>query len=803
MLYYKDPKYNFVEFFNPQNGTLIRTNIIKNNVETAIELPFFNKNIDFLSDGQDDTISFASRILYKQNIDYDREWEKCSNFLITALQEDKYILLLDNIQHFDRISLQIIERTIKYLSQTNTTTSVILGVNTDYIYKNSYFDEMFFRLKCTVSNNSELYSLIELNGFETEDAELYIRECLSYRPEEQNFSEIQYDKTIKKIVSHCNKNPFYLQQYLLFLEQEGIIKFSEYTLYYFYDLEKFLNSFQKIPTKIEALIELREQLLLKKLDYKLRVKYTDLVCLLNIVKTLPKDLYYECIGEKSLLIILFDLGFISVYDNNITFAHSYFSMYYKEKYNNDGITLELLNRLVSSVEKLNYKSLFALPFYWSKYKLGIISKNDYSNIAYKLASGNYDCVSNYFCLASLCRIINSAFTELNTDIYLKAYDCLCGKIDESMGIKSSIIHYNLFINIFSENVTYFNKLIEESVTLITNHLIHLINLEEYEICLNTINIILDKTSILSEVDVLKVKYLMNRCKIMIYNRNNQVSEAICDAEECIEILEKPQIPDSFKNRYIYSAKRSIGNTFFYSTQAAERRYEIAESWNDSFNTYKTQNGFNIYNNYSNQPKVAAVAKGLAADMITGSENLGDQKMDFFINSFDKMNMIYYEMQIRLLIAMYKIWKYSVTPYYNDRLSEILKYIDQSIDIAAIYGRKLTTINAFQLKGAAYFLVGNYSWSAENYCIAADMLSNYLSTDKDYDRWDYFWIDMARALKKSKRTVVLGEKGITAKTFEKIREILEMDEQSYLNFEDEYSPYTALSDKNFLINFPKI
>ena len=37
MLYYKDPKYNFVEFFNPQNGTLIRTNIIKKNVETAIE----------------------------------------------------------------------------------------------------------------------------------------------------------------------------------------------------------------------------------------------------------------------------------------------------------------------------------------------------------------------------------------------------------------------------------------------------------------------------------------------------------------------------------------------------------------------------------------------------------------------------------------------------------------------------------------------------------------------------------------------------------------------------------------------
>lgn len=37
MLYYKDPKYNFIEFFNQKNGTLMRTNIIKNGVETEDE----------------------------------------------------------------------------------------------------------------------------------------------------------------------------------------------------------------------------------------------------------------------------------------------------------------------------------------------------------------------------------------------------------------------------------------------------------------------------------------------------------------------------------------------------------------------------------------------------------------------------------------------------------------------------------------------------------------------------------------------------------------------------------------------
>lgn len=37
MLYYIDKKYNFVEFFNTENGTLVRSNIIKNGIETNLE----------------------------------------------------------------------------------------------------------------------------------------------------------------------------------------------------------------------------------------------------------------------------------------------------------------------------------------------------------------------------------------------------------------------------------------------------------------------------------------------------------------------------------------------------------------------------------------------------------------------------------------------------------------------------------------------------------------------------------------------------------------------------------------------
>jgi hypothetical protein len=36
MIYYKDKKYNYIEYFNEQNGTLVRSNILKDGIETSV-----------------------------------------------------------------------------------------------------------------------------------------------------------------------------------------------------------------------------------------------------------------------------------------------------------------------------------------------------------------------------------------------------------------------------------------------------------------------------------------------------------------------------------------------------------------------------------------------------------------------------------------------------------------------------------------------------------------------------------------------------------------------------------------------
>ena len=212
----------------------------------------------------------------------------------------------------------------------------------------------------------------------------------------------------------------------------------------------------------------------------------------------------------------------------------------------------------------------------------------------------------------------------------------------------------------------------------------------------------------------------------------------------------------------------------------------------------------VTKDFSNQPKVAAFAKGLAADIIAGREILADKKAIFFENAFNRMHMMYYEMQIRLLMAIYLTWKYSDRALYRGSLAEIDRYIDQTLDIAAIYGRQLTTINAFHLRGAVHFLAGNYEVALDNYRITADLLIRYLKTAEDFKRWEYFWIDLARVFRKCDRNASVEVIQYCDKhTQSIIQEICTMGDRVYRDYEECYVPMAALTDKKQRINLPKL
>ena len=767
-------------------------------------LPIFNRKITVLSNVQEPTIEYATKILYDDSYNITKEWETATKLIANLMINEKFVLILDNIQHFDKISLQITEYLITLLKNSKCESNILLGINTDYVYKNSIFDELFCQLKRLSSTDPEYYSGIELYGFESCDSELFIRECLSYNPNDTNITHINYKKAIKKIANHCGNNPFYIQQFLLYLYQKGIIARSKNTLFYFCDVDTFNKSFYKLPQSINELIKEREMLLLNENTINFTENYHKIVWLLNLTKTLSQEIYYNIIGDNNLMNTLLDMGFISLIDGYIVPYHNYYNIYFSNNYAIDSIPHNLLNQFISTVNSICNKKDLALPYFWAKHHTGVSTLSDLELIINEIKLNTFDCIAFEFCLKSISVALEANRNNILTNEYLAVYKNICAKLDETVGIESSLYYYEKILSSFIEQTEKHVDAVDCSLSLIRSYLIHLINLEKYEKFETVTNSIVNQLSYFKSEEQYKITYILNSCKIMIYNRTNIVGDAVSLAEENLRILEQEITDNVFRNKYIYSAKRSIGNTYFYSTVAYNKRQNIIDSWSESFKSFIKIYGNDTESQFSFQPKVAAFAKGLAADMISNNEYEAQMKAVFFENAFDKMNMMYYEMQIRLLISAYIIWKWSDSIYYHEHLPEINKYIDQAIDIAAIYGRKLTTINAFHLRAVAYYLDENYELAWDNYNITSELLLKYLKTEYDYTRWDYFWVDMSRSLRKYNESLYKGVMNRFDKHVqEHIERINSMSKCEFEEYEENYTPMTALTDKEYKINFPKI
>lgn len=795
--------YNFI-YIDTDKKEISCKKLIEILCSKTTQLPILEERVKYITSLDESSMEYGGKILYDHSFSVSDEWENISKFIANQLIEQQFILALDNIQHFDKLTLDILEYVIDILKVSKSKSKIILGINSDYVYKNSVFEEFFCRLKFSSSSNEEYFTSVEITGFEDNDNELYIRECLSYLPTESDISEIEYEKTIKKMAKHCGCNPFYIQQYLLFLYQKNILRRSENTLFYFYDLKGFTTSFRQIPKSIQSLIEQRELAYLsEKQEAEIR-EYNTLIYLINLNKSLPTILFDDLTENRDILIELQELGFLSVSNGYITPIHSYYLQYYNKKYPVESIPMSVLEKYLTSVNNLYLEEELILPCFWSKYRLKNADYDDLEQVISKLDSLDFDFASFSFCIDAVSKMVEYNKCKLSIERYHSIYYKICRAVDKELGMNLSLKYYQKYLDAFLDIPNRFENIIDSCITLFLDYLIHLINLEQYDSCTKKIERIRTIKPSLCEVNRMKIDYHTNRCLIMIYNRNDDVPNGINTAKENLRIINSEKLPEHYRKKNSYSAKRAIGNIYFYSTVAQEKKEEITKSWMHSFNSYIFDYGFSDTDNFSNQPKVAAYAKGLAAQIITENEYKADKIARFFINAFDKMHMIYYEMQIRLLIAIYYTWKYSDCSRYSVPAEEIIDFIDQTIDIAAIYGRELTTINAFHLKGVLFYILGDLRFAFDNYAIAAEFLSQYISSAKDCERWMYFWIDYARVIRLGGKKNHVDLSFISSnKVRSEMKKIIGMSEKEFADYEDSFIPLTAITDKKHKVNFPKI
>lgn len=170
---------------------------------------------------------------------------KYIDLLCYKLKQRKYLIAVDNVQFFDESIAYFFHKILSVLinSRDGKGSIFLLTFNTDYMSTDSLCTELLLFLK----EHKPLLEIEKLTGFQTnEECEVYLQETLSIG------NSMEKDD-IQRIIEKTNRNPFYLEQMVLWLYEKGILSVKEGN-YIVKKPEELLEKINEIPKEIIDII---------------------------------------------------------------------------------------------------------------------------------------------------------------------------------------------------------------------------------------------------------------------------------------------------------------------------------------------------------------------------------------------------------------------------------------------------------------------------------------------------------------------------------------------------------------------
>ena len=185
------------------------------------------------------------------NIDSDadmRNWlDQYLNLIVLKLAKNKFVIAIDNVQFFNDNILDLMDAICNQLININPCRTKFLFVfNLDYITRNSTADVF---LGNYTSNHAVSFTK-HITGFENS------KECFEFLQEAFSIGDIFQEAEISNIAENLNKNPFYLEQMIYWLQDKQVLEQSEnhYTIKNVFLLKSLIRN---IPTTIYDILEAR------------------------------------------------------------------------------------------------------------------------------------------------------------------------------------------------------------------------------------------------------------------------------------------------------------------------------------------------------------------------------------------------------------------------------------------------------------------------------------------------------------------------------------------------------------------
>ena len=254
--------------------------------------------------------------------------EQLASVILQALKDRDILLVVDNVQDFDSDTAYILNQILNLISDAPGA-HLLLSFNTDLLYRQETAAALLRRLKQLAQSDRQHYFLRQIEGLREGDDELFIRSCFSDHYSIQDSSSLAWRPILRQIAVSTRRNPLYLEQFLLYLCENSVLKAEADHLYVFdnHSLPEYLTS---LPASIQELLDRRWRLLRKNADL-LRAKMEQVLRFLCFFGELRQNLILELALDEESIELLIDAGFLRQ-ETGLTFYHPLIEKYFRKKY---------------------------------------------------------------------------------------------------------------------------------------------------------------------------------------------------------------------------------------------------------------------------------------------------------------------------------------------------------------------------------------------------------------------------------------------------------------------------------------
>ena len=760
------------------------------------QLPFFKntkKSIAYLNMSKTLAFKLGTQILYDRDFNYSKNIEDIAKCIFMFLQKEKYLLVIDNIQKYDSLSIKLIMELIRLSSGQTCSSTILLSVNTDFLISGTKADELKDLLHLLCSRKVNQYHIFPLSGFDNSMAEEYIYKCLCIAYSDRR----KYHKIVNKIIHCIGCNPLILQNYLIYLYNAEILYFEKS----FFTLNNLSEFFEKNGTNYiisDYFIKELDELLLKKTEKaNLIQSYFDLTGLFTIIKEISRSTVEKVSENLDIIELLLKHGIIiySAESNTYLFRHIEIKHYYQQKYQLQHLNIaKILTALDTSIFRENYiEAIFLLEFEAEE-----ITEADLNLISREILRLNID-YDNLEKIYTRVLILFLQGLGENAEFNLKVMKEICDNSTRVLGIDKTLIFQKNIEDIIRKYPDKYMVFSSGIIEILKEYLRHLMNVRRIHYALE-ISSQLEKLSIYIKSSKEKTYYLneLYKMKILCLYKINNTDLALRTVQD---LIDNNRLPIDLAECYMF-----WGNIYYRTPLRYTNSNTIVLNWNKS---YELIQDLKVdFHNLSIEKQAILLnicIKHILANLLQ-KKTLNDEELKFLEKLLNHTNMPYFEIKIRHLLILcqlleMKTYAYLLTP---------LEYAEECLDILSVdYGNKTLYSTTLFFLAEIWKEKGNFSKMYSYFLIFYSIISSYYFDDGDINSESYLLIEMIISLRKHKKNYpqtfnfnIMNNIPLTD-LYQRLKEIYYMSDQDFELFYRAMSPVSLFTNPELKSNYPLI